>query len=66
MMISATEADEVQQLLISRPETYPSILGTNRAHRLQVISALGFPSKTSAEIAPDHPKSSEAAFAHDK
>ena len=27
-----------------------------------VSSALGFPSKTSAEIAPDHQKSSEAAF----
>jgi len=27
------------------------------------VSALGFPSKTTAEIAPDHPKLSEGAFA---
>ena len=31
-------------------------------HRLRVSTALGFPSKTSAEITPDRPKSSEAAF----
>ncbi len=33
-----------------------------RAKRLRISSALGFPSKTSAEIAPDHLKSYEDAF----
>jgi hypothetical protein len=32
-----------------------------QSHRVRISSALGFPSKTSAEITPDRPESSEAA-----
>jgi hypothetical protein len=58
MMVAAAGPAEVQQLLISRPELARAF----PAQVLRLSSALGFPSKTSAEITPDHPKSSEAVF----
>src|ERR1700741_1796265 len=57
MVIVAVQPTQVRQLLISRPA-----LPRAFPHKLRVSSALGFPSKTSAEITPDHRKLSRYIF----